>query len=218
MHLALGIATGALLAALAIPASAQNLTFPPGTNCQALLSTEQGACFTQLRQQQGSAGGVSAGTTIPNAPAINSPATTGAGTSVQSGTTMTPNAAGTGTAPGTATGSATGSATTNTTLPNNGSANATRIIEPNSTSPNQTIEPNSTAPGATIEPNSTSPTITNSPTTGGAPIIPPAGTTGGVGVTGGATGGVGVSGGAAAGGSATGAAGGGAAGGGTAGN
>ena len=137
----LGAACTLLALAASGPASAQ--TYPPGTNCQSLLSNLRTACIKQARSMN-SANGV-----IPNSAGSNtvSPGTNGMnnGSGLNTGTTVTPNAV----------------------APNQVTPNGT--VSPNAVTPNGTINPNAvrmpnTAPAGTpmiIPPAGTGTTGTN---------------------------------------------------------
>jgi len=158
----LGAACALLALAASGPASAQ--TYPPGTNCQSLLSNLRTACVNQARSMN-SANGV-----IPNSAGSNTvtPGTNGVNNGVNTGTAVTPN----------------------TVAPNQVTPNGT--ASPNAVTPNGTISPNAVTPNGTVNPNAVG--MPNTVPTGNQVIIPPAGTgtngtNGGVGAGTGTTGG-----------------------------
>jgi hypothetical protein len=163
----LGAACALLALAASGPASAQ--TYPPGTNCQSLLSNLRTACVNQARSMN-SANGV-----IPNSAGSNTvtPGTNGINNGVNTGTAVTPN----------------------TVAPNQVTPNGT--ASPNAVTPNGTISPNAVTPNGTVNPNAVG--MPNTAPTGNQVIIPPAGTgtngtNGGVGAGAGTTSGTGTSG------------------------
>jgi hypothetical protein len=177
-------------AGLSMPATAQNVIYPPGANCMMITGTQRTNCIAQQQQRantnstivapSGSAGAANAQNPAQNPASANPSALTGPSTTVApdtSGpsTTVAPNTAGTSTI-------VTPNSVPNGALAPGASVNSSRTVLPNS-NPNAV-----TTPGGTVSPNSV-----QMPSTGAtSPIIVPngatTGTTGGVGIGGSNTG------------------------------
>ena len=122
------LSTAGLLLALtaAGAANAQNVTYPPGTNCQSLLPAAQASCMDQVQRLNSGAGTNSGNMVVPNSSGSNTVPTPGTNSNgVNSGTDVSPN----------------GGVQTNGT------------ISPNAVTPNGTVSPNAVTPNGTVNPN-----------------------------------------------------------------
>ena len=122
------LGTACLLLAISTSsaANAQNVTYPPGTNCQSLLPSAQGACIDQA-ERLNSGAGVTGGSNmvIPNSSGSNTVPTPGTNSNgMNSGTNVAPNG-----------------------IQPNGT------ISPNAVTPNGTVSPNAVTPNGTVNPN-----------------------------------------------------------------
>jgi len=215
-------ALGAVGASL--PARAQSVTFPPGTNCMMLTANERPDCLAQAGQQgsiprttiiqpNGILPNGAANTQNPtsNPSALTGPSATVAPSTSGPSSTVAPNTTGPSATVAPNTAGTTTIITPNRTVvvPNGGSTvNASRTVIPNTnpnavTAPGTVVSPNAvTAPGSTVSPNSVQMPGTTGPTT--PIIIPPGATINGGGAGTGTTGGAGTGGAGAAGGGAVG--------------